>query len=156
MIYWQGKTEELGEKPVPVPLRPPEIPYRLTRARTRASAVRDRRLTIWAMARPPLVFYGNSRTSWTSWKGKALAFIFVSIDIFSLKSHCLTDNLRFFVLEVRHYILSHIRIINNRLFGDSNTNKALVLFVYVSRLVAPPLSGPQVCDSVASHVVPHI
>jgi hypothetical protein len=50
--YWQGKTEELGEKPVPVPLCPPQIPYGLTRARTRASAVRGRRLTTWAMARP--------------------------------------------------------------------------------------------------------
>jgi hypothetical protein len=27
-----GKTEELGEKPVPVPLCPPQIPYGLTRA----------------------------------------------------------------------------------------------------------------------------
>jgi hypothetical protein len=25
--YWQGKTEELGEKPVPVPLCPPQIPH---------------------------------------------------------------------------------------------------------------------------------
>jgi hypothetical protein len=24
--YWQGKTEGLGEKPVPVPLCPPQIP----------------------------------------------------------------------------------------------------------------------------------
>jgi hypothetical protein len=37
--YWQGKTEELGEKPVPVPLCPPQIPHGLTRARTLASAV---------------------------------------------------------------------------------------------------------------------
>jgi hypothetical protein len=36
--YWQGKTEELGEKPVPVPLCPPQISHGLTRARTRASA----------------------------------------------------------------------------------------------------------------------
>jgi hypothetical protein len=50
--YWQGKTEELGERPVPLPLCPPQIPHRLTRARTRASAVRGRRLTTWAMARP--------------------------------------------------------------------------------------------------------
>jgi hypothetical protein len=35
--YWQGKTEELGEKPVPVPLCPPQIPHELTRARTQAS-----------------------------------------------------------------------------------------------------------------------
>jgi hypothetical protein len=52
MIYWQGKTEELGEKPVPVPLCPPQIPHGLTRAWTQASAVRGRRLTTWAMARP--------------------------------------------------------------------------------------------------------
>jgi hypothetical protein len=38
--YWQGKTEELGEKPVPVPLCPPQIPHGYTRARTRDSAVR--------------------------------------------------------------------------------------------------------------------
>jgi hypothetical protein len=46
---WQGKTEVLGEKPVPVPLRPQLIPHGLARDRTRASAVRGRRLTAWAM-----------------------------------------------------------------------------------------------------------
>jgi hypothetical protein len=51
MLYWQGKTEELVEKPVPVPLCPTQIPYGLTRSRTLASAVRGRRLTTWAMAR---------------------------------------------------------------------------------------------------------
>jgi hypothetical protein len=51
MIYWQGKTEKLGEKPVPVPLCPPQIPQELTRARTRDSARRARWLTAWAMAR---------------------------------------------------------------------------------------------------------
>jgi hypothetical protein len=35
--YRQGKAEELGEKSVPVPLCPPQIPQGLTRARTRAS-----------------------------------------------------------------------------------------------------------------------
>jgi hypothetical protein len=50
--YWQGKTEELGDKPVPVPPCPPQIPHGLTQARTRASAVGGRRLTTWAMARP--------------------------------------------------------------------------------------------------------
>jgi hypothetical protein len=48
---WQGKTEVLGKKPVPVPLCPPQIPHGLTRDWTRASAVRGRRLTAWAMAR---------------------------------------------------------------------------------------------------------
>jgi hypothetical protein len=49
---WQVKTKELEEKPVPVPLCPPQIPHGLTRDRTRASAVGGRRLTAWAMARP--------------------------------------------------------------------------------------------------------
>jgi hypothetical protein len=40
-----GETEELGEKPVPVPLCPPQIPHGLNRDRTRASAVGGRRLT---------------------------------------------------------------------------------------------------------------
>jgi hypothetical protein len=52
---WQGKTEELGEKPVPVPLCPPQMPHGLTQDRTRASAVGGRRLTAWAMARPVCV-----------------------------------------------------------------------------------------------------
>jgi hypothetical protein len=47
--YWQGKTEELEERPVPVALCPPQIPHGLTRARTRDSAVRGRRLTPWAI-----------------------------------------------------------------------------------------------------------
>jgi hypothetical protein len=33
--YWQGKTEVLGEKPVPVQFCPPQIPHGLTRDRTR-------------------------------------------------------------------------------------------------------------------------
>jgi hypothetical protein len=50
--YWQGKTEELGEDPVPLLFSPPQIPHGLTRARSRPSAVRGLRLTAWAMARP--------------------------------------------------------------------------------------------------------
>jgi hypothetical protein len=49
---WQGKTEVRREKPVPVPLCPPQIPQELTQNRTRASAIWDRRLTAWVMARP--------------------------------------------------------------------------------------------------------
>jgi hypothetical protein len=40
-----GKTEVLGEKPVPVPLCPPRILHDLTWARTRAAAVGSQRLT---------------------------------------------------------------------------------------------------------------
>jgi hypothetical protein len=46
-----GKTEELEEKRVPVPLCP-QIPHRLNLARTQTSTVRDRRITGWDMARP--------------------------------------------------------------------------------------------------------
>jgi hypothetical protein len=38
------ENRQLGEKPVPVPLCPPQISHGLTRDRTRASAVRGRRL----------------------------------------------------------------------------------------------------------------
>jgi hypothetical protein len=47
-----GENRQLGEKPVPVPLCPPQTPHGLIRDRTRASAVEGRRLTAWAMARP--------------------------------------------------------------------------------------------------------
>jgi hypothetical protein len=40
-----GKTEVLGEKPVPVPLCPPQIPHGLARDQTWASAVGGRWLT---------------------------------------------------------------------------------------------------------------
>jgi hypothetical protein len=39
-----------------MPLCPPQIPHGLTRDRTRASKVRGRRLTAWAMARTPSVW----------------------------------------------------------------------------------------------------
>jgi hypothetical protein len=56
----RGKPKYSGEKPVPVPLCPPQIPHGLTRDRNRASAVGDRRLTAWAMARPylPITSHG--------------------------------------------------------------------------------------------------
>jgi hypothetical protein len=49
---WHGKTEVIGEKPVPVPLCPLQIPHGPARDRTRAYMVGGRRLTAWAMARP--------------------------------------------------------------------------------------------------------
>jgi hypothetical protein len=57
-IILTGETKELGENPVPVLLCPPQIPHTLARERTRASAVRDRRLTTSTMAQPrPTTFY---------------------------------------------------------------------------------------------------
>jgi hypothetical protein len=49
--YWQDKTEQLGEKSIPVSLCPPQILHGLTRTRTQANALRGQRLTTWAMAR---------------------------------------------------------------------------------------------------------
>jgi hypothetical protein len=46
-----GITEELGEKPVAVPLCP-QLPHVLRRPRIQASAVTARRLTARVMARP--------------------------------------------------------------------------------------------------------
>jgi hypothetical protein len=59
---WQGETEVLGEKPVPVPLCQPQIPMDWSRDQTRASAVRGRRLTAWAMARPSSDAYSELRS----------------------------------------------------------------------------------------------
>jgi hypothetical protein len=47
-----GENRQLGEKPVPVPLCPPQTPHGLIEDWTRASTVEGRRLTAWAMARP--------------------------------------------------------------------------------------------------------
>jgi hypothetical protein len=47
--YWQGKTEVLGEKPVTVPLRPPQISLGMASHQTRALVVRGHRLTAWGM-----------------------------------------------------------------------------------------------------------
>jgi hypothetical protein len=62
---WQGKTEVLGQKSVSVPLCTPQIPHGPTRVRNRASAVRSRQLTAWAMSRPKRWFTRHSST----WRG---------------------------------------------------------------------------------------
>jgi hypothetical protein len=50
--YWQGETEELREKSVPMTLFQPQISNELARVRTRAFEVRSWRLTAWAMSWP--------------------------------------------------------------------------------------------------------
>jgi hypothetical protein len=52
--YWQEKTEELKEKPVPVSLCPPQVLRALTQVQTQVFAVRGRQLTAWAIAQPYL------------------------------------------------------------------------------------------------------
>jgi hypothetical protein len=48
--YWQAELRDLEVNLFLC--HPPQIPHGLTQARTRFSAVRSRRLTEWAMARP--------------------------------------------------------------------------------------------------------
>jgi hypothetical protein len=67
------ETEELGEKPVPVSLRPPQLPHGLTRARTRASAVRGR----W---QPPEPWQANSTDN--TWHIKVNRSRGISLNIF--------------------------------------------------------------------------
>jgi hypothetical protein len=50
--YWVGKAEVLGGKPVPVALFPPQIPHRMARDRTQASAASSWQLTTWDMVWP--------------------------------------------------------------------------------------------------------
>jgi hypothetical protein len=61
-----GNRSTLRE-PAPVPLCPPQIPHYLTWARTRAAAVGSRRLTAWAMARPPWTsfLWDRAAREWT-------------------------------------------------------------------------------------------
>jgi hypothetical protein len=49
-IGWGDRSTR--RKPAPVPLRPPQIPHDLTRARSRAAAVMSQKLAAWAMAWP--------------------------------------------------------------------------------------------------------
>jgi hypothetical protein len=66
------KTEELGEKPAPVPLSSPQIQHVLTRARTRASAVRSRRLTARARIRHAWILDGEKEKFMQKFYGKKL------------------------------------------------------------------------------------
>jgi hypothetical protein len=50
-MVFTGENGRTQREPCPSATCPPQIPHGLTQARTRASAVRGRRLTAWAMAR---------------------------------------------------------------------------------------------------------
>jgi hypothetical protein len=63
VIILRGENRRTRRKPVPVPLCSLQIPHGLTWTRARASAVRGRRLTAWAMARPHEV-----QLAWGQWK----------------------------------------------------------------------------------------
>jgi hypothetical protein len=56
----RGNPNDSEKKSVPVPLCPPQIPHGLPSERTRFTAVKSRRLSASAMARPPnLRYYKN-------------------------------------------------------------------------------------------------
>jgi len=50
--YWQGKTKICRQKPVPNPLCPPKLSYKIISDKTQASTVRDQYITAGAMAQP--------------------------------------------------------------------------------------------------------
>jgi len=56
MVHWRNGTDRVirgtRKEPTPFSLSPPQMPRGLTWDRTRASAVRGRRLTARAVARP--------------------------------------------------------------------------------------------------------
>jgi hypothetical protein len=61
--WWNGierNTEELGGKPVSMPLCLPQIPRGLTWMQTRASMVRGRQPTAWAMVWPFYILHSYS------------------------------------------------------------------------------------------------
>jgi hypothetical protein len=51
-VEWVATELEVHREPASVPVSTPQIPPKLTRARTQAAAVGSRRLTALAMARP--------------------------------------------------------------------------------------------------------
>jgi hypothetical protein len=71
------KAEELGEKLISVPLYPPQIRHGITRTRTRAWALRSRRLTAWAVRQPKvkiLLKLSEVTDVWCKWKINYFSF----------------------------------------------------------------------------------
>jgi hypothetical protein len=83
--YCQGRLVRLGEKPVPVTLLPPQIPHGLSWVRTRASAVRSRRLTAWEEVAFSGFFF---LIKWTRWG--SLLHTIMSRNVF--KNNCTNNN----------------------------------------------------------------
>jgi hypothetical protein len=57
-----------GRRRVPVPLCPPQIPHVLTRDRTRASALRSRRVTAWTRLQDCFSYDPESLVHTSGWK----------------------------------------------------------------------------------------
>ena len=75
--HWQGKTEELKDKLVSVPLCVPQIPYGHAWDRTCVFIGRNRRLAVWPMARflrrATQIAYFFNVVSWTALTTLALS-----------------------------------------------------------------------------------
>jgi hypothetical protein len=65
---WNWSTRR---KPAPVPLYPPQIPYDLPRARTRAFLVRSQRLIAWATARLENITLSTMRSLDSDYEGSS-------------------------------------------------------------------------------------
>jgi hypothetical protein len=82
-----GETEGPGEKPDPVPLCPPQILHGLTWTRTRAFAVRSRRLIVWA------IWHGLQRHEKASWLHVTKTFLrrWLSLSYYRNSSRLIQD-----------------------------------------------------------------
>jgi hypothetical protein len=87
VVILRGRAKELREEPVPMPLCPQQIPCGLTRA----SAVRGRRLSAWAMARP----YRTDVKSlyWRMQLARKIFTLTVCRNIFFISMHLCSENL---------------------------------------------------------------
>jgi hypothetical protein len=108
----RGKPKYSGKKPVPVPLCPPQIPQGLTWDRTPASAVRGRRLTAWAMARPSSRVTGQAQDSECSNRTyKSSCFYLDGVCSAPWQEHCLPWVMLFLVSSRQSSVLlSQIRL----------------------------------------------
>jgi hypothetical protein len=91
-----GKSRRTRKNPIPVSWCQPQIAHGLTRARTRASAVRGRRLTAWAMHGPhdpvsqkAVVFILTAARTWNLTHFHAF-FCNKTIGTLCALSHCCT------------------------------------------------------------------
>jgi hypothetical protein len=106
MLYWQGKAEELGEKPVPLPLCPPQIPHGLTRVRNRASVVRLATNDLSHGTAHGLCYINKStRSSSEVWSFRIVKFSHTNTIVYSVSFNCaLVLSFRFIVLSCGVYV----------------------------------------------------
>jgi hypothetical protein len=95
-ITLTGENQVLGEKPVPVPLRPPQISHGLNWDRNKPSAVRGRRLSadIWKSVRTSqrIQFASTTKTNQLIRKGNKRYLLLLTYEtnniLFALTNKC--------------------------------------------------------------------